>query len=147
MLTVTLTALLLIAVTTLMHYEVLRALHVHLPGLPLHNRSKLLIAIFCTVIAHLAQVALYGLALYVLVNHFDLGRLEGPDGPALGSCMFFSAESYTSLGFGDIKPTGPIRLITGVEALNGLLLIGWSACYLYVAMERLWMVSGASERA
>lgn len=147
MLIVALTSLVLIALTTLMHYEVLRALHVHLPRQPLHNRSKLLIAIFATVIAHLLQIAMYGLAMYVLVNHFELGRLEGPDGPALGSCMFFSAESYTSLGFGDIKPTGPIRLITGVEALNGLLLIGWSACYLYVAMERLWIAAGASERA
>jgi hypothetical protein len=25
-----------------------------------------------------------------------------------------------------------------VEALNGLLLIGWSASYAYIAMERFW---------
>jgi len=29
-------------------------------------------------------------------------------------------------------------MIAGVEALNGLLLIGWSASYAYIAMERFW---------
>ena len=52
--------------------------------------------------------------------------------------MYFSAETYTSLGFGDVTPLGPIRLLAGVEALNGLLLIGWSASYTFIAMERFW---------
>jgi hypothetical protein len=29
-------------------------------------------------------------------------------------------------------------LLAGAEALNGLLLIGWSASYTYIAMERFW---------
>ena len=37
--------------------------------------------------------------------------------------------SFTSLGFGDIVPTGAVRLLAGAECLNGLLLIGWSASY------------------
>jgi hypothetical protein len=37
-------------------------------------------------------------------------------------------------------PTGPLRLLVGVEALNGLLLIGWSASYIYLAMERCWNI-------
>jgi hypothetical protein len=35
-------------------------------------------------------------------------------------------------------PDGVLRLLAGVEALNGLLLIGWSASYTYLAMERFW---------
>jgi hypothetical protein len=35
-------------------------------------------------------------------------------------------------------PSGSLRLLAGVEALNGLLLIGWSASYVYIAMERFW---------
>ncbi|MFT5782459.1 MAG: hypothetical protein ACI9EB_001852 [Pseudomonas sp.] len=31
-----------------------------------------------------------------------------------------------------------MRLIAGVEALNGLLLIGWTASSTYIAMERFW---------
>jgi hypothetical protein len=139
MLLVTLTTLLLIALTTLMHHEVIRWLS-NPSALTLRGgtRLKLLLVVAATLLSHVAQIALYGLAMYLLVNHGNAGRLEGPDGPALSSCMFFSAESYTSLGFGDIKPTGPIRLITSVEALNGLVMIGWTACYLYVAAERFW---------
>ena len=29
-------------------------------------------------------------------------------------------------------------MLAGMEALNGLLLIGWSASYTYIAMERFW---------
>ena len=36
------------------------------------------------------------------------------------------------------KSVGELRLLAGVEALNGLLLIGWSASYTYIAMERFW---------
>ena len=39
---------------------------------------------------------------------------------------------------GDLTPSGPMRLLAGVEALNGLLLIGWSASYIYISMERFW---------
>ena len=30
------------------------------------------------------------------------------------------------------------RLIAGVEALTGLLMIGWSASFTYLEMERFW---------
>jgi hypothetical protein len=53
-------------------------------------------------------------------------------------CVYFSAETYTSLGYGDVVPHGDLRLLAGMEALNGLLLIGWTASYTYISMERLW---------
>jgi hypothetical protein len=46
---------------------------------------------------------------------------------------------YTSLGFGDIQPIAHVRLIAGVEALVGLLMIGWSASFTYISMERFWL--------
>ena len=46
--------------------------------------------------------------------------------------------SYTSLGLGDVWPTGVLRLITGLEALNGLILIAWSASFTYLSMEKFW---------
>jgi hypothetical protein len=64
--------------------------------------------------------------------------LSGSAGFSLANCLYFSAETYTSLGFGDLTPTGPIRLLAGAEALNGLLLIGWSASFAYIAVERFW---------
>jgi hypothetical protein len=57
-------------------------------------------------------------------------------------CLYFSVVTYTSLGFGDHVPVSHARLIAGVEALNGLLLIGWSASFTYLAMERYWPLHG-----
>jgi hypothetical protein len=37
--------------------------------------------------------------------------------------------AYSSLGYGDHGPVGHAHLLTGVETLNGLLLIGWSASF------------------
>jgi hypothetical protein len=37
-----------------------------------------------------------------------------------------------------VFPLGPVRLLSGVEALNGLMLIGWSASFTYLTMEKFW---------
>lgn len=140
---VVVTCALLIACTTLIHYEMLRILSVKLPSLQIPGRTKLLVVVFATFAAHAIEISLYGVALFLLIEHLDVGSLNGPVGSSLVSCLYFSAETYTSLGFGDVTPVGPIRLLAGVEALNGLLLIGWSASYLYITMETFW--SAASD--
>ncbi|MGH9929827.1 MAG: potassium channel family protein, partial [Pyrinomonadaceae bacterium] len=57
---------------------------------------------------------------------------------SLSASLYFSTETYTSFGYGDVIPSGDLRMVAGVEALNGLLLIGWSASYTYIAMVRFW---------
>ena len=42
------------------------------------------------------------------------------------------------MGFGDIEPFGYIRFLAGIEALTGLLLITWSASFLFLEMQRFW---------
>lgn len=128
---------LLIVVTTVLHYEMLRLLSFGLPRIRVWLRAKLLVIMFSAFAAHIIEIVLYGLAAYFLVHALQLGSLAGAV-PKLKNFLYFSAETYTSLGFGDIVPGGPLRLLAGVEALNGLLLIGWSASYVYIAMERFW---------
>ena len=138
MLTVVAICALLVGSTTLLHYEVLRGLNAVLAGLPMPSRAKLLVVITAAFFAHGAEIALYGAALYVLVTFLGAGVLAGSASASLLSCLYFSAETYTSLGFGDLTPVGPVRLLAGTEALNGLLLIGWSASFAYLSMERFW---------
>lgn len=139
--------MLLIASTTLIHYECLRVLSAKLPSLEIPSRTKLLVVVFATFTAHAIEMAVYGVTLFVLITYLDLGTLRTVAGPSLTTCLYFSAETYTSLGFGDVAPTGPVRLLAGIEALNGLLLIGWSASYLYIAMERFWNADRAGPDA
>lgn len=137
MLSVSLVSLLLIALTTVIHYEALRLMYVVLPSLAIPKRTKLLVVIFGAFTAHFLEIGVYGVALYLLV-HLGVGKLGGSIPFSMENCLYYSAETYTSLGFGDITPLGPLRLLAGVEALNGLLLIGWSASFAYIAMERFW---------
>ena len=138
MLVVSLICVVLLVLTTIVHYEVLRALSASLPAFGVPVRAKLIAVIFGTFFAHTAEIVLYALAIYALVRHFDLGTLGDAGKFSLNIALYFSAETYTSLGYGDVVPSGDLRLLAGAEALNGLLLIGWSASYTYIAMARFW---------
>lgn len=128
----------LLVLTTVLHYEVLRALTLSLPAIGVPPRSKLIVVIFGTFFTHVAEIFLYALAVYLLVRYMGLGTLGTTRHLTMSAAMYFSAETYTSLGYGDVIPSGDLRLLAGAEALNGLLLIGWSASYTYIAMERFW---------
>jgi hypothetical protein len=128
----------LVMLTTVVHYEVLRGLTIGLPAVRMPPRAKLVLVILVAFAAHAVEIFLYALALYVLDRYGQTGALTGISGSSLKLCLYFSAETYTSLGYGDVLPRGDLRLLAGVEALNGLLLIGWSASYTYISMERFW---------
>ena len=136
--TVAVASVLLIALTTIFHYEVLSTLSAALPTLTMPKRAKVLVTIFCALAAHALEIGLYGLAIYLLGRDLQGGALAGQLPFTLEHCLYFSAETYTSLGLGDVTPTGSLRLLAGVEALNGLLLIGWSASFAHLEMDRFW---------
>jgi hypothetical protein len=124
--------------TVLLHYELLR----FAAGLPerltFPTRSRILIVIAVVLAAHVIEAALYALAYDVMQAHLDLGKLAGHlEGDVL-DFFYFSIATYTTLGIGDLHPAGAMRLVAGVEALNGLVLIGWSASFTYLTMERFW---------
>jgi hypothetical protein len=90
-------------------------------------------------IAHTLEVWLFAVCYAVLVDS-GVGRFHGFVAGHHFDYVYFSVVSYTSLGLGDVYPSGGLRLVTGVEALIGLLMIGWSTSYTYLCMERLWRV-------
>jgi hypothetical protein len=130
--------LFLLVATTVIHYEVLRLLTAGLPALPIQPRLQLVFVIIGAFGAHFVEILLYGVAYYVLATAFDIGAMGNPGPLPFTRCLYFSAETYTTLGYGDVLPHGDLRLLAGLEALNGMLLIGWTASYTYLAMQRLW---------
>jgi hypothetical protein len=148
MILVATTCALLLLFTTLIHYEALRALSVALPKLRIASRAKLIAVIIGAFTAHVAEIVLYAMAMYGLARWLGAGTLGRTTLPGLDMLLYFSAETYTSLGYGDIVPHGPLRMLAGAEALTGLLLIGWSASYVFVAMQRFWKATdrGLRER-
>jgi hypothetical protein len=57
---------------------------------------------------------------------------------SLMDSVYFSFTTYSSLGFGDVEPIGDIRFLVGLEALTGLVLIAWTASFMYLEMSRYW---------
>jgi hypothetical protein len=130
--------LLLLVATTVIHYEVLRLLTAILPALRIRPRLQLILVIIGAFGAHFIEILLYGVAYCVLATWFDVGSMGEPGPLPFSRCLYFSAETYTTLGYGDVLPHGDLRLLAGVEALNGMLLIGWTASYTYLSMARFW---------
>ncbi len=138
MISVLLACALLVVLTTVIHYEALVLMSSALPGLRITPRAKLLLVMLGAFVAHAVEIGIYGLAAYSLMRWGQAGTLGESKIPSLDAVLYFSSETFSSLGYGDLVPQGPLRLLSGVEALNGLLLIGWSASFAYVSMERFW---------
>lgn len=132
------TASILVIATILLHYEVLRFTSDYVLDFPLRPRLRIVAVVIAAFTAHTAEVWLYGLAYWVSIDLFHLGGFGGQPVAGFEDSIYFSAVTFTSLGLGDYFPTRALRLIAGVEALNGLVLIGWSASFTYIAMERYW---------
>ncbi|MBI3516800.1 MAG: two pore domain potassium channel family protein [Proteobacteria bacterium] len=131
-------ATVLVALTILIHYEVLRITSAHLAELPVPPRARIIVVVSAAFVAHTLEVWLYGGGYWLLSAQLGLGGFGGVPVVTLEDYIYFSAVTYTSLGFGDVFPASHTRLIAGVESLNGLVLIGWSASFTYLAMERYW---------
>jgi hypothetical protein len=130
---------LLIFLTSFAVYEILAVLWHYLPRLPIGRLRVAIVmgAIFPTLIL---GIWLYGIAYYWLDDKGIIGSFAGShtaNGDLL-THIYYSAVIYTSLGLGDIIPTGGMRFLTGVEVLNGLVLIGWTVSYAFLAMQRFW---------
>ncbi|MGB8274031.1 MAG: ion channel [Alphaproteobacteria bacterium] len=132
------TSVIVVGLTLIVHYEALRLASSALPKLPLPLRLRVLFVVFAAFLAHTIEVWLYAATYYVFVRVLGLGAFGGLQINDWHDYVYFSAITYTSLGLGDVFPLGQVRLITGVEALNGLLLIGWSASFTYLTMEKFW---------
>jgi hypothetical protein len=102
------------------------------------RRAKLIVVILGSMGSHFLQITLFAAAYFVLRDRFGLGTFGGEFNDSFFSFMYYSAETYTSLGFGDIFPIGAIRMFTGIEALTGLVMIGWTASFTYLEMTRYW---------
>jgi len=131
-------SLLLAGATVIMHYELLQFAGSLSRRLTVPTRPRIIIVIGAVLAAHILEASLYAAAYYVLQAQFGVGGLGGHLEGDLLDYFYFSMATYTTLGIGDLHPTGVTRLIASVESLNGLVLIGWSASFTYLTMEEFW---------
>lgn len=142
----------LIAITCLIAYEMLRAMWSGMPNWKLHPRLRILL-IMCTVFSiHILNIWIYAFVIFILENMGYFGALVGAGHVAgwhwqsFEDCLYLATASYTTIGFGDIVPTSYLRMIAGTSALNGLVMIGWTISFTYLALERFWTLPHEKHR-
>lgn len=134
-----------VLLSVLVHYEGLLFVSRRLKNTSGARRANVLYAIISMLTLHVIEIWIFGITLWLLLKWPECGHIvsaisaDGVDG-ALGllDSVYFSSMTYSTVGFGDVVPVGPIRLLAGTEGLLGLMMIGWSASFTYLEMERFW---------
>ncbi len=131
--------MLAVASCVLMHYEGLTLLSRGLAHMAGKHRRRVLAGIFGVLVVHVLEVWVFAMALFGLLWADErFGALHGIATSSLFDHVYFSAVTYSTVGFGDVIPAGPIRFLVGTEALTGFVLITWSASFTYLEMARYW---------
>ena len=120
------------------HYETLRQLNQRMPDWTLSKHPRILVMMLCILAVHILEIWMFGGGIYLLLQSPDLGQLVGEEAVRMLDAVYASATTYSTLGYGDLVPKGPIRFLFGTEALVGFLMITWSASFAYLAMQRYW---------
>ncbi len=130
--------LFVIGLVVMMHYEFLHQTTLLMPRLKMRHRFRIILGVFLALTAHVAEVWIFALCYYLMHHAQGWGHLQGNFDGSLLDCVYFSFTMYTTLGIGDIAPAGDLRFLTGLESLTGLVLITWTASFLYLEMTRYW---------
>jgi len=130
------TLIVITAVT--IHYEFLYRLTLLLPRIQVPHRFRIVLGVGGALLAHALEVWIFAIAYYLMHRADGWGYLEGNFNGSLMDAVYFSFTIFTTLGFGDIQPHGDLRFLTGIESLTGLVLITWSASFIFVEMQRFW---------
>jgi hypothetical protein len=87
-------------------------------------------SVVALLLLHILEVMVWAVGYRVLVPIDQLETFE--------AATYFSLVTFTTLGYGDITLGTDWRLLSGLEALNGILLVGWTTALLFAIVQRLW---------
>lgn len=133
--------MLAVIICVILHYEGLVLLSRRLTHLPMRARHKVVIGIAAVLLLHVLEIWVFGIVLWLLTQWPACGFILGAETLQIFDAIYFSATTFTTVGFGDLTPVGVIRFLAGTEALTGFVLITWSASFTYIEMERFWRAS------
>ena len=127
-----------VVTAVMFHYEVLNWLYRYLPTLARSRRPRMILLIGVIMLAHTIEIWLFGTVYWLVLQDHSLGSITGVVVVEWFDCVYFSAATFTTVGYGDLVMNGPIRMLVGTEALAGLVMITWSASFTIGEMQREW---------
>ena len=132
--------ILVVSLVVLIHYGFLYQLSKLLPKLKIKPSYIIVLGVFGALVAHTIEVWVFASAYFYKLTTGVFGSIDGNFDGSWLDCVYFSFTSFTTLGFGDIVPHGDIRFLVGIESLTGLVLITWSASFLFFEMQKYWKI-------
>jgi hypothetical protein len=129
-------SIVLVVLAVGIHYEMLSLISNGVRRLGPSHRYRVGISVLGALCAHFVEVIVFAIGWKLLLSA-GVAHLS-VDEPSFVEILYFSASTYTSLGYGDIVPLGDSGLLAGSEALTGLVLIAWTASFTYFEMRAFW---------
>lgn len=120
--------------TVLLNYEGMHQLTRRMERLAWLGRKRFLILIVALLLLQLGGVSLFAIG-YLLI---DLANAEEVAAEPWAHYLYLSVSAYSTVGFGDVVPIDDARLLAGVEAITGFMMITWSASLTFLEMQRHW---------
>lgn len=102
------------------------------------SRRKVLYGIYAVLALHIIEIWIFGITIWLLLLYPETGSVAGAHPLRLFDAVYLAAMTYTTVGFGDVAPVGPVRFLAGTMSLTGFVMITWSASFTYLEMERFW---------
>lgn len=137
MLPAVLACVLTVIVCVYVHLTTLRLLNDRvMPRFQRHSRTAVGLMVLVALVAHLLEIWIFSVAILVVGSLSDTQfaeelQLDGFD------AFYYSAVSYTSMGAEPLHESS-LRILTAIEALTGLILITWTASFIFLVMQRTW---------
>ena len=139
------TSLLAVGLCVGIHHQALALLSTQLPKLGIRQKRRATLGILGAIGAHLVEIGVFAgamAALDALPAGWNVGDLQSTLARNWADYAYWSAVCYTTMGFEHATPVGDIRLLVGVEALTGLVLVAWTASFTYLQMDKYWSEHG-----
>jgi voltage-gated potassium channel len=84
-------------------------------------------------VLHYLEIALWAVV-YLQIPHLDKFK-------TWEESLYFSTVTYSTLGYGDMTLPPVWRVMSGFEAMNGILLFGWSTAMFYAVVQKIMALS------
>lgn len=88
--------------------------------------AYIVIMVFCIHILNIWSWAL----LYLVLDSVALHDFS--------EALYFSTVTYTTVGYGDIVLDPSSRMLSGIEAANGVILFGWTTAFIFEVISQLY---------
>ena len=146
MIVASLISLLLILVTVVIHYRGLCWLSCFYTSRHHPKNIRLPLVMFGITCVHLVEITIYSGVFFWLHNFTEIGGFTEAFENNVWDYFYFSGVNYTTLGMSEFYPVGHFKVLAFTEALNGFMMLTWSATFFYSLAGQFFRSHGQEKR-